>query len=242
MPKPSREKTLPLATQLARKKGEVSRTGHVQRKVLPLLEPYKFEMWFPCTPRPKSQGWPKVNRKTGRPYIAHDEDTKEHEDKLRVQFLKKIEEEHPQLIQHLPLLYGYAKVQVRTLLEPFETTWFDGPTPAMPTTPPYSDDEAYGKIVKDAVAGRQSKSMGLLWWDDIITVDTFMQKRYWNPFCSIPGYPPEPGHLLIVELYPEPRHPAWLPPEQVTCPNCYRSNFRAEWSFRKHLQHCLPDS
>jgi len=237
MARPRKSDTIPLATTLARMKGEIGSRAWVTREVLPLPTTLHMEFWFPGQPKAKGQGWAKLGKRGGKltAYIAPDVSNKAHEDRIREMYLKQIEEKYPSYIPYLPVMNGVAQVTVYALMQAGEDSWWPGKHHE--DTP---DDESLGKLVKDALGGRQRDTPGVLYWDDCLTINTNVWKLLWDP-TQMPrtGYPQQPGTLLCVSLYPLVRNPHLSPAGEFVCPKCKRDDFRGRRGLKQHMRTCI---
>jgi hypothetical protein len=228
----------PLWVVLGQHRGKLPLTGkglHYTDYIPALPRPVKLEFWFPGQPRAKRSDWADVVG--GRLIHRPDKQGEADERRIRHQFLDDIEQLYPEVLPFLPLQQGYAKVHVYSLMTPPESNWWPA---RMHTSIP--DDENLAKTVKDAISGRRKNWDPLLWRDDCLCVETYCPKRYWNPHSLLPHYPKEPGVLLVVELFPEPRHPDLLPPGEEFCSNCGRDDFKSQRGRILHEQRCCSKS
>ena len=231
--KNARRNTTPLQVTLDKVKGRRATNTGYRESILPVTSPFCMEFWFRGTPRPKNQGYPQINWKVRKAYIAPDAANTAHENKIRGMFLEQIESKYAQHIPYLPIVEGVARVRIVALMPPTDS-YYPGKEYLHG-----ADDENLAKVVKDALAGRKLGKAPLLYWDDCLSKSTEVTKDYWRPeYSMVPNYPQEPGVLFVARIDPKVRNPELLSLEEGFCPTCYESKWGTKRGFQKHVETC----
>ena len=203
----------------------------------PVTSPFKFSFWVPGTPRPKHRARAGASA-GGKAFMRDDPRNKMAETYIR-ECCEDALVDSPYR-KHFPLNNKGAIVVGRVYaLYPPPAHWF----PGMPYLRK-PDRDNIDKLPWDALSGKSSGRPPLIMQDDQIVIDGRCVKAFWDPRPGMwgPGYPKEPGTLVVIHVFPVPRDPSLAPAGMFICPGCGRDDFKNESGWKAHSKRCKVDS